>query len=105
MAGASILEVPELALERIDARAGAENFPVVSLLAPSHARPHLRAIYGFARLVDSSATRPKAIVTRCSTSSSASSSSATARAPHGDHAPPARTIAACELPIASRSCV
>lgn len=52
MAGASILEVPELALERIDARAGGENFPVASLLAPSHARPHLRAVYGFARLVD-----------------------------------------------------
>ncbi|MEX2464682.1 MAG: squalene synthase HpnC, partial [Gaiellaceae bacterium] len=35
-----------------DARSAGENFPVVSLLAPRWARPHLRAIYGFARLVD-----------------------------------------------------
>ena len=42
----------ELAAERIDARARGENFPVASLLAPRAARPHLRAIYGFARLVD-----------------------------------------------------
>jgi squalene synthase HpnC len=47
-----VLEAPELALARIDARAGGENFPVASLLAPRWARPHLRAIYGFARLVD-----------------------------------------------------
>ena len=52
MAQASLLEAPELAVERIDARAAGENFPVVSLLAPRWARPHLRAIYGFARLVD-----------------------------------------------------
>jgi squalene synthase HpnC len=52
MAQASLLEAPELAAERIDARASGENFPVVSLLAPRWARPHLRAIYGFARLVD-----------------------------------------------------
>ncbi len=44
--------MPELALARIDARARGENFPVASLLAPRWARPHLRAIYGFARLVD-----------------------------------------------------
>jgi squalene synthase HpnC len=49
---ASVLEAPELAVERIDARAAGENFPVVSFLAPRWARPHLRAIYGFARLVD-----------------------------------------------------
>jgi len=49
---ASALEAPELAAERIDARAAGENFPVVSFLAPRWARPHLRAIYGFARLVD-----------------------------------------------------
>ncbi len=47
-----LLDAPELAAERIDARARAENFPVASLLAPRWARPHLRAIYGFARLVD-----------------------------------------------------
>jgi squalene synthase HpnC len=49
---ASVLEAPELAAERIDARAAGENFPVVSFLAPRWARSHLRAIYGFARLVD-----------------------------------------------------
>jgi squalene synthase HpnC len=52
MPATSILEAPELAVARIDARASGENFPVVSFLAPRHARPHLRAIYGFARLVD-----------------------------------------------------
>jgi squalene synthase HpnC len=52
MAQASLLEAPDLAAERIDARAAGENFPVVSFLAPRWARPHLRAIYGFARLVD-----------------------------------------------------
>jgi squalene synthase HpnC len=52
MAGTSLLEAPELATARIDARASGENFPVVSALAPRWARPHLRAIYGFARLVD-----------------------------------------------------
>jgi 15-cis-phytoene synthase len=46
------LDTPELALARIDARRSGENFPVVSLFAPAEARPHLRAIYGFARLVD-----------------------------------------------------
>jgi squalene synthase HpnC len=52
MPQASVLEAPELAAARIDARARGENFPVASLLAPRWARPHLRAIYGFARLVD-----------------------------------------------------
>jgi squalene synthase HpnC len=52
MPATSLLEAPELAAERIDARAAGENFPVASLLAPRGARPHLRAIYGFARLVD-----------------------------------------------------
>jgi squalene synthase HpnC len=52
VAGGRLLEAPELALARIDERAGGENFPVVSLLAPRDARPHLQAIYGFARLVD-----------------------------------------------------
>ena len=33
-------------------RARTENFPVVSLLFPRRLRPHLRALYGFARLVD-----------------------------------------------------
>jgi squalene synthase HpnC len=48
----SLLEAPELAAGRIEARAAGENFPVASLLAPRRARPHLRAIYRFARLVD-----------------------------------------------------
>ena len=52
MPQASLLEAPELAAARIDARARGENFPVASLIAPRWARPHLRAIYGFARLVD-----------------------------------------------------
>lgn len=33
-------------------RARTENFPVASLLFPRRVRPHLRAVYGFARLVD-----------------------------------------------------
>ena len=52
MAPASLLDAPELTAGRIDARASGENFPVVSVLAPRYARPHLRAVYGFARLVD-----------------------------------------------------
>src|SRR3954447_13784589 len=36
----------------VAARARTENFPVVSLLFPRALRPHLRAVYGFARLVD-----------------------------------------------------
>jgi squalene synthase HpnC len=52
MAPASLLDAPELTAARIDARASGENFPVVSVLAPRSARQHLRAVYGFARLVD-----------------------------------------------------
>jgi squalene synthase HpnC len=52
MPSAGLLDAPEFSLAAIDARAAAENFPVASLLAPREARPHLRAIYGFARLVD-----------------------------------------------------
>lgn len=52
MPGSGLADSPELALERIDARARTENFVVVSLLAPRQSRPHLKAIYGFARLVD-----------------------------------------------------
>ena len=52
MPSTGLLDAPELAAARIDARARGENFPVASLLAPRGARPHLRAIYGFARLVD-----------------------------------------------------
>jgi squalene synthase HpnC len=36
----------------VAARARRENFPVASLLFPRSMRPHLRAVYGFARLVD-----------------------------------------------------
>ncbi|MDQ3993877.1 MAG: squalene synthase HpnC [Actinomycetota bacterium] len=52
MPPSAVLQTPELSAARIDARARDENFPVASLLAPRGARPHLRAIYGFARLVD-----------------------------------------------------
>jgi squalene synthase HpnC len=52
MPSASLLDTPELSAARIDERASGENFPVVSILAPRSARPHLRAVYGFARLVD-----------------------------------------------------
>jgi len=52
MPGISLLDKPELAAARIDARSREENFPIVSFLAPREARPHLRAVYGFARLVD-----------------------------------------------------
>jgi squalene synthase HpnC len=36
----------------VAARARTENFPVASVLFPRRLRPHLRAVYGFARLVD-----------------------------------------------------
>ncbi len=36
----------------VAAHAHTENFPIASLLFPREHRPHLRAIYGFARLVD-----------------------------------------------------
>ncbi len=39
-------------LEELTARARTENFPVASFLFPRALRPHLRAVYGFARLVD-----------------------------------------------------
>jgi squalene synthase HpnC len=37
---------------QVDAHAQTENFPIASLLFPRALRPHLQAIYGFARLVD-----------------------------------------------------
>ena len=36
----------------VAAHARTENFPIASLLFPRAVRPHLRAVYGFARLVD-----------------------------------------------------
>ena len=36
----------------VAARARTENFPVASLLFPRSLRPHLRAVYGYCRLVD-----------------------------------------------------
>jgi squalene synthase HpnC len=44
--------VDPASVEAVAARARTENFPVASLLFPRAIRPHLRAIYGFARLVD-----------------------------------------------------
>src|SRR2546428_12799915 len=43
----SIVEVAAVAR-----RARTENFPVASLLFPRPLRPHLRAVYGYCRLVD-----------------------------------------------------
>jgi squalene synthase HpnC len=44
--------VDPASVNAVAARARTENFPVASLLFPRAIRPHLRAIYGFARLVD-----------------------------------------------------
>jgi squalene synthase HpnC len=44
--------VDPASVSAVAARARTENFPVASLLFPRVVRPHLRAIYGFARLVD-----------------------------------------------------
>jgi squalene synthase HpnC len=44
--------VDPASVSAVAARARTENFPVASLLFPRSVRPHLRAIYGFARLVD-----------------------------------------------------
>ena len=52
MESAELLESRGLTLAEIDARSRGENFPIASILAPREARPHLRAVYGFARLVD-----------------------------------------------------
>ena len=41
-----------LGLDAVMARASSENFPVALRLLPNAARDHLRAIYGYARLVD-----------------------------------------------------
>ncbi len=87
MPATSLLEAPELAAERIDARASGENFPVVSVLAPRHARPHLRAIYGFARLVDNlgdEAHGDRMVAPRRARARAGRS------AAHRDHAAPAR---------------
>jgi squalene synthase HpnC len=39
-------------VEAVAAHARTENFPVASLLFPRALRPHIRALYGYARLVD-----------------------------------------------------
>jgi squalene synthase HpnC len=39
-------------VETVARRARGENFPVASLLFPRELRPHLRAVYGYCRLVD-----------------------------------------------------
>jgi squalene synthase HpnC len=46
------LGVDPASASAVAGRARTENFPVASLLFPRAVRPHLRAIYGFARLVD-----------------------------------------------------
>jgi squalene synthase HpnC len=52
VAGAIVCAVDPASVSAVGARARTENFPVASLLFPRAVRPHLRAIYGFARLVD-----------------------------------------------------
>jgi squalene synthase HpnC len=47
--GSDLVQVEVAAVAR---RARTENFPVASFLFPRRLRPHLRAVYGFARLVD-----------------------------------------------------
>jgi squalene synthase HpnC len=47
-----VCAVDPASVSAVAARARTENFPVASLLFPRSVRPHLRAIYGFARLVD-----------------------------------------------------
>jgi squalene synthase HpnC len=44
--------VDPASVSAVGARARTENFPIASLWFPRAVRPHLRAIYGFARLVD-----------------------------------------------------
>jgi squalene synthase HpnC len=39
-------------LATVTARASGENFPVASIAFPRRLRPHIRALYGYARLVD-----------------------------------------------------
>jgi squalene synthase HpnC len=39
-------------VQEVAAHTRTENFPIASLLFPRALRPHLRAVYGFARLVD-----------------------------------------------------
>ena len=46
----SAAEAPSAA--EVLSRSGGENFPVASILFPRELRPHLMAIYGFARLAD-----------------------------------------------------
>ena len=43
---------PERGVETVAARAAGENFPVGSILFPRALRPHVRALYCYARLVD-----------------------------------------------------
>jgi len=52
MAGRHGLSVDPASASAVAARARTENFPVASLLLPRALRPHLRAVYGFARLAD-----------------------------------------------------
>ena len=39
-------------VDEVGARAAGENFPVGSILFPRSLRPHVRALYCYARLVD-----------------------------------------------------
>src|SRR6185436_1087861 len=50
MAGRHGLRMDPASASTVAARARTENFPVAALLFPRARRPHLRAVYGFARL-------------------------------------------------------
>ena len=52
MAASNGLRMDPTSAGSVAARARTENFPVASFLFPRALRPHLRAVYGFARLVD-----------------------------------------------------
>ena len=66
------------ALARADRReVGRRELPLASVLAPRAARPHLRAIYGFARLVDNLGDEARATGSPSSTRSPPSSPPAT----------------------------
>jgi squalene synthase HpnC len=49
---AKVAALPPPELEQVGARAAGENFPVGSILFPRSLRPHVRALYCYARLVD-----------------------------------------------------
>jgi phytoene synthase len=103
--------------ERI-ARTHYENFPVASRLLPSRMRPHVAAIYAFARVADDIADEGNAVVAvrnarldewiarlhGATSSASAHSGASTLTPEMAAQAPPifealANTVRVCELPV------